>query len=451
MVGKRTWAVAILLAMVFSLAHIQIVLAHGTGKTFNIVFSTNEDYDTSAYGTKSGLAEVEKDFQLVKELGLDKLRVSFSWSNYQPARDRFDNLEWLHQFVNLATEYEIELMPYLCYGPEWATAYGDWHNPPGDINDWYNYVYHMVSEFKDTINVWELWNEQDSIMWFSGDIDEYAEVLRVGAEAVKAANPDATVLMGGITWPNDKYVEYFLDQGLSSSFDVMPVHSYHESWNSAAVESYLTSWGSPFGAIADVLNTKGNGQPIWLNEIGYPTIAERTELDQARFIRRSIATLLATGEISLISWYEIKDLPTDFHLGVIGDDINYHLGLTHTDRTKKLGFYTYQNIVSLLNYEELTYLGNNISIEVEQVGRNPARVYVHGFQRTSDDHLILFAWLYGPQDVAEATITLPANIIQVTEYDYDGNARQFTDFMNNTMTLQLEQDHALLFEIQISN
>ena len=36
------------------------------------------------------------------------------------------------------------------------------------------------------------------------------------------ADPDALVLMGG-TQPQMKYVEYMLDKGLSSSFDVVPV------------------------------------------------------------------------------------------------------------------------------------------------------------------------------------------------------------------------------------
>ena len=83
------------------------------------------------------------------------------------------------------------------------------------------------------------------------------------------------------------------DQGLSSAFDVVPVHSYHESWSSATVESYLTSWGSPFNDIKQLLLAKGDGQEVWVNEIGYPTIGGRTEEDQASFIRRAVATLMS--------------------------------------------------------------------------------------------------------------------------------------------------------------
>lgn len=421
------------------------------GEAFTITFSTNEDYDTSAYATADGLVEVEEDFKLVKALGLDKLRVSFSWSNYEPIRGRFANLEWLHQFVDLAEAYGIELMPYFCYAPGWATPYGDWNEPPANLDDWYNYVYHMVSEFKDQIDIWEIWNEQDMSMWFTGTPDEFAQVLETGARAVRDADPDALVLMGGITAPDEKYVEYMLDKGLSSSFDVVPVHSYHESWSSATVESYLTSWGSPFNDIKQLLLAKGDGQEVWVNEIGYPTIGGRTEEDQASFIRRAVATLMSTEAVTLISWYEIKDLPRDFHLGVIGDENNYHLGLTHVDRTPKLAFYTYQNIVELLNYETVRYLGDAITYVEKAPGRNPQRIYVHGFAREGHDDIILFVWLYGPKSVVDVTLTFPGAIASMVEYDYDGTAQEITGFAGDSIDLELQQDHARLFRVKLQD
>ena len=93
-----------------------------------MTFSTNEDYDTSAYASASGLREVEEDFKLVKALGLDKLRVSFSWSNSRTNAGRFANLEWLHQFVDLAEAYEIELMPYFCCA-QLGPPFGGWNEP----------------------------------------------------------------------------------------------------------------------------------------------------------------------------------------------------------------------------------------------------------------------------------------------------------------------------------
>lgn len=448
---RITKALVFCLVVGLSLAGLSLLVqAEERGEPFTIVFSTNEDYDTSAYATEEGLKEVEQDFQLVKELGLSRLRVSFSWSNYQPSPGQFANLDWLHDFVDLAAEYDITLMPYLCYGASWATEHGEWNDPPKDYQYWYDYVYRMVSEFKDKIDIWELWNEQDHHMWWTGTIEEFAKLLEVGAQAVRDANPDATVVMGGITSPNTGYVERLLELGASEHFDVLPVHSYHESWNSAAVESYITRWGSPFNAIADLLAEKGDSQPIWMNEIGYPTVDGKTEEDQASFIRRAVATLLATEDISLISWYEIKDLPIDFHLGVIGDSNNYHLGLTDTERNKKLGFYTFQNIVSLLNNETLTYLGSQVSFEHDVAGSQSPIIYTRAFRRESDNNIVLFAWLYGPHGEVEVDITLPDNIKSVVEYEYDGNELEVDFFDGNELqNVNLIRDKVRVFEIEV--
>jgi hypothetical protein len=422
------------------------------GQPMTVVFSTNEDYDISMYGTDQGLEEVKRDFELVKELGLSYLRVSFSWSNYEIARGEFANLEWLHDFVDLADEYDITLMPYLCYAPMWAARHGLWSDPPEDYQDWYDYVHRMVSEFKDQIHYWEIWNEEDLDMWFAGTVDEYVKLLEVGARAVRDANPEATVIMGGLTWPNDAWVEEVLDQLGPDAFDILPIHSYAESWSASSVESYLKPWGSDFDLIASILDEKGKGQPIWLNEIGYPTIGDKTELDQARFIRRAVATLMASKQISLISWYEIKDLRQDTHLGVIGDNNNYHLGITYPDRTKKIGFYTLQDLVRELNDTPLTYIDTGLEFTELRPGDMEPIIYLHGFRREEDGKLFLFAWLYGPYDEVDVNLELPWDIKEAVEHELDGTLEPVETLQGKEIqAVKLVRDDARLFEITLAD
>jgi hypothetical protein len=426
-------------------------LAYGK-QPIRVVFSTNEDYDISMYGTDEGLKEIEEDFQLIRELGVSRLRVSFSWSNYETAQGEFVNLEWLHRFVDLADEYDITLMPYLCYAPMWAAVYGHWSDPPEDYQYWYDYVYRMVSEFKDQIHYWEIWNEEDMDMWFSGSVKQYAKLLEMGAKAVRDANPEVTVIMGGLTWPNSAWLEQVLDQVEPDTFDVLPIHSYAESWSSSSVESYLTSRGSDFDSIASVLHEKGTGQPIWLNEIGYPTIGAKTEVDQARFIRRAVATLMATERISLISWYEIKDLRQDTHLGVIGDSNNYYLGITYPDRTKKLGFYTLQDMVRELNDTPLTHIESGIGFTELEPDETEPIVYLHGFRRETDGKVFLFAWLYGPDDEIEVNLELTGDVKEAIEHQLDGTLQAVERTRGNEiLAVKLVRNDARLFEITLTD
>lgn len=441
---KLVFIVSMILLTSTPLLLLLMAQMNDTNSALKITFSTNEDYDIQLYGTDDGLKEVEKDFELVKELGLSRMRVSFSWSNYEPHRGQFQNLEWLRKFVDLANEYEITLMPYLCYAPSWATTGGNWNDPLKNYDYWYDFVYKMVGEFKDDIDYWELWNEQNSYMWFTGTKEEFAKLLNVGAKAVRDADPDAKILCGGLTYPDFYWVEYMIENA-PNTFDILPIHSYAESWGSHPVEYYISS-GTWFDEIADLLKTKGREQPIWINEIGYPTdILGKTEKDQANFIRRAVATLMATEKISLISWYEIKDLTREFH--AIGGEINYHLGLTDSERNKKLGFYTYQNIISIFHNQEFEHLHEGFSFDVKKEHTNP-QIIMHPFKRKADDHIFLFVWLYGVYSETEIDVALPGNIKTVNEYSLNGEKHTYNNYSDNLLkNIHLIQDEARLFEI----
>jgi len=442
--NKKYIVLVSIVAFIFTITSIQATVLNSAIK---ITFSTNEDYDTKLYGNEAGLREVEEDFKLVKELGLSKLRVSFSWSNYEPSRDQFRNLEWLHKFVDLANEYDIELLPYLCYAPYWATTEGKWNNPPKDYDYWYDFVYKMVSEFKDDIDYWELWNEENAEMWFTGSKEQFAKLLKVGAEAVREADPDAKIIMGGVTYPDFSFVDYMLDNA-PNTFDILPIHSYAESWGSRYVEEYIDAGGSSFDGIENILETKGQGQEIWINEIGYPTYGGRTETDQANFIRRAVATLMATEKISLISWYEIKDFKKNKSLGVIGDEINYHLGLSDFNRNKKLAFHTYKNIVSIFHDEEFEYMNDGFIYELKEEHQIWPNIIMHPFRRKADGHIFLYVWLYGLVSETDVDIVSPADIEMVSEYSLNGKKKRYSDFYDNILeNLHLVQDEAHLFEI----
>lgn len=445
--GIRRWIAVLLLFITLGMRTVGVHAAAGGGDAMTVLFSVNEDYDIALYGGRTGLAVVEEDFKAIKELGVDHLRVSFSWSNYEPEPDQFRHLDWLHDFVDLAEAYGITLMPYLCYAPYWATTDRTWNGTPKDYDDWYDFVYRMVSEFKDKIHIWEIWNEEDISQWWSGGIREYGRLLEVGARAVRDADPDATILMGGLTKPDAFFVRLILDgYGLADAFDVLPIHNYSESWNPIRMEDYITSWGTRFDDVRDVLDRYGRGQPIWINEIGYPTIDWRTEEHQANFIRRAVSTLMATGHIELISWYEIKDLFPSFR--AIGDKNNYHLGLMTVDRRKKTGFYTYQNLVSLLNREPVVYLGEQVTALLPEESRWESHIVLHGFQRERDGTIILFAWTRSPADGITADLRLPVGrIASAKEYDLLGQASEAA-FSENLLTgIELRRDAPRLFEI----
>src|SRR4051794_15962943 len=120
--------------------------------TKNVSFAVLEDYDKG-----QDLNDIALDFQLMNELGIDTLRCSFGWDDYEPVRGQYD-FAWLEQFVALAAQYGIKIRPYIAYTAPWAGTGGSadgmyWNDPPANYQDWYNFVYHLALALSDNPNV----------------------------------------------------------------------------------------------------------------------------------------------------------------------------------------------------------------------------------------------------------------------------------------------------------
>src|SRR5918999_3386288 len=143
-----------------------------------IAFSILEDYDKG-----EDLAEVGRDFDLFRELGVTTWRGSFGWDDYEPTRGAYD-FEWLHRFAELAASRGITLRPYIGYTPEWAAGGGadadDWNDPPRDVEDWYRFVRALSSALRRHRNIvsYEIYNEQNVRQWWDGTPEAYERVLR---------------------------------------------------------------------------------------------------------------------------------------------------------------------------------------------------------------------------------------------------------------------------------
>jgi polysaccharide biosynthesis protein PslG len=68
----------------------------GVGTAKRVSFAVLEDYDKG-----EDLAEVARDFELMRDLGVRTWRGSFGWDDYEPAPGRYD-FAWLHRFADLA-------------------------------------------------------------------------------------------------------------------------------------------------------------------------------------------------------------------------------------------------------------------------------------------------------------------------------------------------------------
>jgi hypothetical protein len=426
--GATLWCLFVLIcglcAGCESLRNLRRLLSPALGKT--VSFAILEDYDKGA-----DLDEVAKDFQLMNELGIDVLRCSLGWDDYEPVPGQYD-FTWLRRFVRLAAHYNIKLRPYLGYTPAWAGAPGaddlDWNNPPRDYRAWHDFVYQLAATLRDEPNVlsYEIYNEENARVWWDGSIEQYRETLRQAALALRAADADVQILLGGFVFADDYWLAAIAADDYARYYDVTPFHAYPETWSDAgvSVENYLDA---RYRAFARYNRTLGEGEPIWINEMGFATTPGKSELDQANWWARAVSTFLAEPEIEHIGVYEIKDLAPGEN--AIGDEKNYHLGLTRADRTRKTAFYTVGLLRDLLGTALISDASEDLMLTV--IAGAPQELHWRLFRR-ADGKQVLF--IYDKRGSPTLRLSLRGAASAAVRFGVDGKAVQLSKFDGYTIS-----------------
>jgi hypothetical protein len=406
-----------------------------------ISFAILEDYDKG-----DSLSEVIKDFALFKELGVPVWRGSFGWDDYEPKPGKFD-FGWLRQFAALADSAGISLRPYLGYTPQWAGRPGKddqaWNDSPRDLNQWRRFVAAIAGTLAvhPSVKSYEIYNEENVPLWWDGTLEDYAAVLGAGAEAVRATDPDAQVLLGGMVWPDLEWLDGTCQDG-RGPFDILPFHAYPETWtpDSVTVETYL---GSDFQReFLDPAEEQCGMKPVWINETGFATTPGKTERQQADWWVRAFATFLSARRVEHIGIYEIKDQPQD--TPVIGDAPNYYLGLLRVDRSPKLAFHTVKMLVRLFGTDSITVADDELAVDARQGA--PGKLYHHLFIRP-DGRQLVFAWARGSSPTVDLRLTRSGR--RVVSYSLDGKGTRWRQFDGQVIRgVELTAGEARVFEVQ---
>ncbi|HWE35848.1 MAG TPA: beta-galactosidase [Isosphaeraceae bacterium] len=303
-----------------------------------VAIGIGEDYASN----RRTVEAARSDLETCKKAGVTVLRISFSWAEIETEPGKYD-FDFYDKVIPLAVDtYGMRLVPYVCYTPMWASADPAsktvWTTPPKDNADFGRFVRKLVGRYKDRLHSWEIWNEPDIPEFWTGTTSQYAALLREGSRAVRETDPKAKVVLAGMAKRPEFLRELFEEENLSKFVDIINCHSYFETWHGDPLEEIATY----IRRIARVVDRYGDGQEIWMAEVGYSNFRpsgsgrvsdmyrarhafEHTPEFQAEALVRSMALIVATRRVSLITWYRINDLPTDQF--VIGDVNNRYLGV----------------------------------------------------------------------------------------------------------------------------
>ncbi len=192
----------------------------------------------------------------------------------------------------------------------------------------------IVQHFAGRISYWEVWNEEFGPAEIRPRL--YAPLLTESYNTIKAANPEAQVLFGGLGSAWDDAHDYFVDVygrlATPRPFDIFALHPYYTDTVSITVDPMDYMHHESPTILEKFLRTLADGgdweKKFWITEVGWnsakgdPAAACRgahtlvSQYEQATYLTSSFDILftevidLATGTTPMVEkvfWYQHAD------------------------------------------------------------------------------------------------------------------------------------------------
>jgi len=267
-------------------------------------------------------ATKEEMFRAAKESGAAYIRLDinmpaiFAPERYGPDRGPLDLLlprepedsppDWtgVDDIARLSRKYRLPVLGILLGSSDPAAscpASIDRQRlcPPADPAKWGSQAAEVAGRYRGVIDHFEIWNEPDGRWAFAGEPEDYARLLASSYDAIKAAAPSVTVVLGGTMYPDARGAAWlsrvFATPGADSvrKFDTSSIHVR------GPTKEMLMHMRNRVSFLRGV----GRSAPMWVTEHGYPgsTRWQRDrhyrggERAQAAYLAESLPALALAG------------------------------------------------------------------------------------------------------------------------------------------------------------
>jgi hypothetical protein len=289
----------------------------GAGREFYGVISANPFLDGAT-------------LQRLGRGGVGTLRVNFGWGLVQPSRGAPYNWSQYDLEVAGAAINGIRVLATIYGSPTWAEPSPEYPPLGSALPGFAAFVRAAVARYgadgtfwrqhpelpARPIEDWQLWNEPNSVYFWkpAPDPRSYLTVLRAFHGAVKRADPDGSVMLGGL-FPTPKGIDMpaFMSDlyrlGAAKLFDEAGVHPY-----AADPERALAATEQLRG----LLDRAGDQErPIWITEVGWASGGQPSGLTvgperQAEYLTRTFELAAGARErlrLRGVIWYALSDTP----------------------------------------------------------------------------------------------------------------------------------------------
>jgi exo-beta-1,3-glucanase (GH17 family) len=223
---------------------------------------------------------------------------------------------YLDSLVRMAAAHQIKVLPAVYPVPR--NDYGTREQREAYLS----WLSQTVTRYRDRIRVWEVGNEPNlepfwnipgapgQASWNEG-VHRYVLHLAETYSTIKASDPSATVLLGGLSGHfMEQYIDRLIDERAYRYFDAMNLHPYANNPNGvvARVRSAQRHMSGAPGMTS---------KPVWITEFGWQAtwagsfMYVPNEEVKANYLAQTIVKLRETGintPIFCYVWYEWADI-----------------------------------------------------------------------------------------------------------------------------------------------
>lgn len=245
----------------------------------SVVFAVIEPYphDDSPFGLNHP-ATTRQQLHVLSKAGIRWVRTwAVNWEWVEPVQGQ---VSWTAPDAQLEHITAAGMKPLIVFpnpSTSWATS------APSSVENrlWYRLAYapvaperlfefigNAVDRYRDSCTYWEFLNEP---LWVPDfclpqsagyQVGDYIELLQGAYRAIKAEDPDATVLGGLAIEPKHLLGDEFLSSGGLAHCDILNLHPYG---GLTPPEEFIAQ----FERIQDAMRASGHHKPIWATETAY--------------------------------------------------------------------------------------------------------------------------------------------------------------------------------------
>jgi len=282
-------------------------------------------------------AEMDAALDQMQAMGVNTVRIGIPWAGINPIPGYY-NWSQDDYLINAADARGMGVLAVITTTPGWAndpSAPGIYGHPASSA-DFGTFAGLAAQRYAGKVGAYEIWNEPNAAPYYGPQPDPagYTQLLKAAYPAIKAADPDATVI-GGVVGSTVTYQNYtlnpvtFVDEmyqnGAQGYFDALSFHPYQYTTPFSAGGIYPDSPINQLADIRDLMVANGDtGKTIWASEYGEPT-SVAGDAQQAAYLQDMLTTWRTLNYTGPAFVYTLEDDQTgstnpEDTLGLIRDD-----------------------------------------------------------------------------------------------------------------------------------